>query len=552
MKKCSNFKGKTLRECPPGICKINRNNCILNKNKTINEFEEDKLILEYLAKRESQKQNEENDLFIIESEDLEAQPIQLDVIQTEDLEAQPIQLDVIQIEDLEAQPIQLDVIQIEDLEAQPIQLDDLIDIYKSVQNFCIFGNKNDVLTTYFDNYTIPNVSILEKTHMCIGSGRNGFQVKVVLSKNEISNEILLKSSNPGNNDNLIYEYLVGLCVNKLCLYFPIFCKTYGVCKYKNNGFVNLMKSKCLKFGDMIWFENDNNINNYLENLNIQDLEQSIINGCTHRQELCLSIQYYESTTLYKLFNYKFSIHDIPLVSNLITILHFVYEGLDKLKDMFTHYDLHTDNVLVYTIPNDNYVEIIYHDDTSKEYHVKSKYIPIIIDYGHSFINCDEIDRSISNSNQIFTTVCNNDRNSGNPVCDGVCGWDSGFFYNDPPNKGNYYICSRTPNRSHDLKLLKSFRNETNLNAIKDASPYLQEFSKFLNNVIFEDQYGTPELNTRELGKINNVEQAAEGLRSIIQMPTFIEQNEIFFIGKKKYGTLHIWVDQLKQFEFTLD
>ena len=109
-----------------------------------------------------------------------------------------------------------------------------------------------------------------------------------------------------------------------------------------------------------------------------------------------------------------------------------------------------------------------------------------------------------------------------------------------------------PNRSHDLKLLQSFRNETNLNAIKDTSPYLQEFSKFLNNVFFQDQYGTPELNTIEMGKINNVEQAAEGLRYIIQMPDFIEYNQNLFIGKKKYGTLHIWVDQLKEFEFTLD
>jgi len=291
--------------------------------------------------------------------------------------------------------------------------------------------------------------------------------------------------------------------------------------------------------------------NYLENFNIHDLEQSIINGCTHRYELCLLLQYYESTSIYNLYNGVFNIQDIPSVSHLISILHFVYEGLDKLKDMFTHYDLHTDNVLLYKIPNDNYVKIIYHD-TSKEYHVKSKYIPIIIDYGHSFINCDEIDRSINNSNQIFTTVCNNDIRSDNPVCDGVCGWDSGFFYNNLPNKDNYYICSRVPNRSHDLKLLKSFRNETNLNAIKDTSPYLQEFSKFLNNVFFQDQYGTPELNTIEMGKINNVEQAAEGLRSIIQMPDFIQYNENLFISKKKYGTLHIWVDQLKEFEFTLD
>jgi hypothetical protein len=499
MKKCTDFIGDTLKECPANICKINSNKCVL-KNRSINELEEDRLISNYLEKLPA-KVDEEVDF--------------------------------------------------EDLSDEPIQLDDLIDNYKSVQNFCIFGNKNDILTTYFDNYTIPNVSILENTHMCIGSGRNGFQVKVGLSKNEISNEILLKSSNPGNNDNLIYEYLVGLCANKFNNYFPIFSKTYGICKYKNTHLVSEIKSKCLNYGEIIRFQNDHNINNYLENLEHNNIEQSVINGCSFRYELCLLLQYYESVNLSKLYNYIFTIQHINLLNEVIMILHFIYEALNKLKDIFTHYDLHTGNVLLYKIPNDEYVEIIYHKSCN-EYIVKSKYIPIIIDYGHSFINCDEIDNSINNSNEIFTTVCNNDRNSDNPVCKGVCGWDSGFFYNNPANEHNYYICSRQPNRSHDLKLLDTFRNDTDLSEIEHMSPHINEFIYFLDKVNFIDTYGTPELNTREIAKINNVEQAAEGLRSIIQMPTFIEQNQNLFRGKKKYGTLHVWLDELKQYEFILD
>jgi hypothetical protein len=506
MKKCSDFIGEKLKMCPSNVCKLSKNKCVLKKS--MNDEEEHRFITNYLDKS------------------LDLTNIQFNLDDQQQAEVGLNSLDLLNRE---------------------------IDNYKTTQNFCIFGNNIELLTNHFDNYTIPNASIIEKTHMCVGSGRNGFQVKVGLSKDDISNEILLKSSNLGNNDNLIYEYLVGLCVNKLCLYFPIFCKTYGVCKYKNDGYLNLIKSQCFKFGVMIGFENSDNINDYLENLNISNLEQSIINGCTHRFQLCLLIQYYESTTMFNLYNHYLDIDDIPLVSHLITILHFVYEGLNKLKDMFTHYDLHSDNVLLYKIPDDQYVEIIYHNDTtSNEYHVKTKYIPIIIDYGHSFINCDEIDRSIDNSNQIFTTVCNNDRNSDNPVCHGICGWESGFFYNNPPNKNNYYISNRMPNRSHDLKLLKSFYNETDLSQIENESPYLEEFSKFLSNVIVQDQYGTPELNTREVDKINNVEQAAEGLRSIIQMHSFIEHNENIFTSKKKYGTLHVWIDKLKQYEFIIE
>ena len=47
MKKCSDYKKNTLKLCPPNICKINSNRCIL-KNKMMNELEEDRLISSYI------------------------------------------------------------------------------------------------------------------------------------------------------------------------------------------------------------------------------------------------------------------------------------------------------------------------------------------------------------------------------------------------------------------------------------------------------------------------------------------------------------------------
>ena len=47
MKKCSDFKDKTLKQCPPNICKINSNRCIL-KNKIMDELQEDRLISSYI------------------------------------------------------------------------------------------------------------------------------------------------------------------------------------------------------------------------------------------------------------------------------------------------------------------------------------------------------------------------------------------------------------------------------------------------------------------------------------------------------------------------
>jgi len=440
------------------------------------------------------------------------------------------------------------------VQISPSELLRLLTTYEAIDKFNIFGQKTDnLLSTHFNNYSFPNSSIIERSHMCIGSGKNGFVIKVNLFKNEISNSLLLKSTNKGNNDNLIYEYLIGQCTNKFCDYFPIFCRTYGICKYKNGIYRHLIKSHCSEFGDDVLLGSGININSYLENLDVADLEKSIVNGCAYQNDLCLILQYYNAKPIYdilKLRSNLFVASDIPLICQIITTFHFIYEALNKLKDMFTHYDLHTSNVLLYELPNSEYIDIVYHD-SDMEYRTKSNYMPCIIDYGHSFINCHLLDDKINNSNEIIDMVCNKNTKNGGP-CLGHCGFDSGFFYtNSIRSTENYYISDRMPNRSHDLRLLNLFLFENDLDDIEHESLFLENFCNFLRNVTYKDQYGTPELNTIVTNKINNVEQAAKGLRDIIQMPSFIQENQKVTF-KKKYGTLHIWIDQFKNSEFTFE
>ena len=223
MKKCSAFKDKTLKECPPNICKINSNRCVL-KNNMMSELEEDRLISSYINIRDGIKQIVQLESNIDSSDNT--------LFNLDDLLVVPI--NPIKVLDTHTQEKD-DLL---DQEMLPILLNEIILKYNTIENFLIFGNYYELLTNHFDNYTIPNISIEEKTHTCIGSGRNGFQLKVGVSKDTISNQILLKSSKDGHMDNLIYEYLVGLCVNKFGDYFPIFCQTYGICKYKNKVFVN--------------------------------------------------------------------------------------------------------------------------------------------------------------------------------------------------------------------------------------------------------------------------------------------------------------------------
>jgi hypothetical protein len=60
MKKCSDYKNKTLKLCPPNICKINSNRCILQNN-MMDELEEDRLISRYIDIHYSPTQKVQSD-----------------------------------------------------------------------------------------------------------------------------------------------------------------------------------------------------------------------------------------------------------------------------------------------------------------------------------------------------------------------------------------------------------------------------------------------------------------------------------------------------------
>ena len=70
----------------------------------------------------------------------------------------------------------------------------------------------------------------------------------------------------------------------------------------------------------------------------------------------------------------------PLICHVLLIVRMAQEAID-----FTHYDLHTDNVIL--IPNTTHCDYVYKFKNGDTYRVKaSSMIPIIIDYGRSYCN----------------------------------------------------------------------------------------------------------------------------------------------------------------------
>jgi hypothetical protein len=92
---------------------------------------------------------------------------------------------------------------------------------------------------------------------------------------------------------------------------------------------------------------------------------------------------------------------------LWNILFQVYIVLSKLADNFTHYDLHSSNILLYKIENDEWIDLYYNDAIDTEpFIITTQYIVKIIDYGRCYFKNFEPTTSEYNSSlDFYDKVC---------------------------------------------------------------------------------------------------------------------------------------------------
>jgi hypothetical protein len=92
--------------------------------------------------------------------------------------------------------------------------------------------------------------------------------------------------------------------------------------------------------------------------------------------------------------------------NLFCILFQLYATLATLSKIYTHYDLHQNNIMIINLPKKMLVTYTYNDKNIKLY---TKYIPTIIDYGRTYIDCRQFASYVSSENVVniaCTTRCN--------------------------------------------------------------------------------------------------------------------------------------------------
>lgn len=390
-------------------------------------------------------------------------------------------------------------------------------------NCMAFGNNIDILTSYFKGFDDFNYATSPIKQIGAVSN-NGFINEINYDRNGYTACAVLKSSQDDTADNLLYEYIVGTkYINRISKLFPCFVQTYGLFNFKDhNTWTKFRKNKT-----------NGNILNKSELSNIIKTNKiDYSNGCKSAQYISILIQHIKNaSSIGELVDKK---NGDFIDNELLYMLFIIYHALSSLSKEFTHYDLHDFNVLLYKLPNNQYVEYRYNykDGTTDSFF--SSYIPKLIDYGRSFF-----DNGHLKSKDIFNRLCSTSD------CKPNCGEHYGFGWLNP--KPYLYISSSLKNESHDLRLLNTLRIK--LKTMSHNSETFKKLKSLLNNVVYgvglgekDKNHGTIENLKIVKKKIYNVTGAFEQLKDIIKDPKVIQENKNVYSTGVKVGNLNIFDD----------
>jgi hypothetical protein len=482
--------------------------------------------------------------------------------------------------------------------------------------FAVGANETDAINIAFEHATFKYLVNRKR----IGTdSQNGYVNELRYQRDSFHSFAILKSTRGKSADNLMYEYWVGLCVNKFNRRFSCFVETYGL--FKSNGVKETTEGllRTRNIGNPLYDQEyrvlpsgKNEMTSIISN---QPLDWNI--ACKHGDMLHLLIQQIPtqapqplpgqlpiSFPIDDLFEvekiidagYKEFIQSI-LEDDLVFLLYQLYKPLSVLAERgeFTHYDLHTKNVVVYCPDKTKYIHYRYvlPDKTIVEF--LSPFIVKIIDYGSCYAN-----GGAGNTSNDIATLLADAAEYPNCKYRGVLGFR--FF----PVRESYYLkYSNLFNKSHDLRLANYFKHfydatmiqykaiklqkgadsdpvsaeDTHAAAASSASSSSEFFpqthrellSELLKKVVYGkyprnmnlpqppsknsanysekyEKYEDTIENMRHMGtadqdsqpgsgRILNVIDMANALEVLIRLPHIQEMNETKYAGSQKRGTL---------------
>jgi hypothetical protein len=397
----------------------------------------------------------------------------------------------------------------------------------SDSSICIaFGKNADKISQFFNNFKKFDYVKLPIRRIGVPSV-NGFIHEIEYSRFNYNAYSILKSSASVTADNLFYEYKVGQYINTVNKILPSFVETYGLFQYKNNIIYDHFKKKKVFTKNVL-----------TDAFSLQT--PTIKDACEKSNFMCILVQHIKNAeTLKSFMNNRDFIN-----SDLMNVLFQVYASLSRLSGSYTHYDLHTSNVLLYKPVDKKYIIYHYHfasglNGKSNIFSFKCQYIAKIIDYGRSHYN----ENASNNSRKLHEEICKIKE------CEPKCGEYVGFtsLQDEVKPPAFSYIESTNVNESHDLRLLSDLRNEWGLETINPTINGIFKKIVYGRGLTKKDKpYGTREEKKSGLPKkINNVTDAYLSILNYLQLPNIQTLNNNLYssaYGYTKLGDLHIYID----------
>lgn len=295
----------------------------------------------------------------------------------------------------------------------------------------ILGKHIDLLKQYFNDFK-SNI----KSMRLIGTpSANGFINEITYSKDNYEAYCVLKSSQAPKADNLYYEWYIGTYfINNLVPKFPCFLETYALGIYNTRFYYNQFKSITQPIDIP-----DNAFNDMHFNFINKHTAREANLSCEFPITYCVLIQHMKNPLTLDQFIQTNKSSEYGFNIDIFQLFLQIFIPLGKFASHFTHNDLHTNNVLLYTVPNDKHVILKYVFNDSHTIEIKTRYIAKIIDYGRCYFNMNDMNSS-TNFYKNLSSDCKINRKR------------NGYRWFEPLNKYNYFISQTHGNITKDLWL----------------------------------------------------------------------------------------------------
>ena len=398
-----------------------------------------------------------------------------------------------------------------------------------------FGDTSFVFREFFNNYSdfkyvksitqiIPIIPDQNIVKLALHYNKQGFNMRAMLKINE---------PNKTNPESFIYEYMVGLFLNNVIVYLPVFIETYNLFMYNSTydkiNIHNIKKSSFIK--PVTDFNYANEHPNELALL-MQDFSS---NEPRYTNDLSLNEAIYDNNITirdYIMYEYTNNKGDNKyLMCELPTILFHLYYSLKMIGTIFTHNNLTLDNVILYSpFFNTSYVEYIYHLHKNKTIKFKSFLIPKITNYSLCFMD----NGNVLNGNNLNGNELNGNELNGNKL---------------NGNKLNGHNVSKDLSLMYMIKeLLGELNIREELNDVLDKVVYNGStgFKKMYNYIVkgtVNEEIINDVAELKNSGypmRINNIYDAYKVLTDYVSNESYISLNEKIYEDKIHIGDVHIY------------